>query len=78
MTQMPPCHRNTAQSIILNRLILVIIFALEILYSVKLWEESVKHSEVLRSQLKDVKTELESVQSQLETIAIQVRLQTLI
>ena len=37
-----------------------------------------KHSEVLRSQLKDVKTELESVQSQLETIAIQVTLQTLI
>merc|ERR1711862_385054 len=29
------------------------------------------HSEVLRSQLKDVKTELVSVQSQLETIAIQ-------
>ena len=37
-----------------------------------------KHSEVLKSQLKDVKSELESVQSQLETIAIQVTLQTLI
>ena len=37
-----------------------------------------KHSEVLKSQLKDVKTELESVQSQLETIAIQVKFQTLI
>ena len=33
-----------------------------------------KHSEVLKSQLKDVKSELESVQSQLETIAIQVTL----
>ena len=37
-----------------------------------------RHSEVLKSQLKDVKTELESVQSQLETIAIQVKFQTLI
>ena len=33
-----------------------------------------KRTKVLRSQLKDVKTELESVQSQLETTSIQVLL----
>ena len=38
----------------------------------KLWEESVKHSEVLKSQLSEVQSELASVQNQLGKIVIQV------
>ena len=38
----------------------------------KLWEESVKHSEALKSQLTEVQSELVSVQNQLQNIAIQV------
>ena len=38
----------------------------------KLWEESLKHSEALKSQLTKVQSELVAVQNQLQNIAIQV------
>ena len=38
----------------------------------KLWEESLKHSEALKSQLTEVQSELVAVQNQLQNIALQV------